>query len=1017
MENILPEWFDEKEFETFLNEGVLTRQAWMKGLDRWRATKVALSHLLGKTPMKHMSRLQKNKHAIMARTAIQNARDIQAAQNREEDMQAKRNYIRQEQVDVDFDNFIEEDFQATSSPVINFGGSSAGEVAREKNPTGNEKKFARLKKREQRRRKRLRGMNAESFDLFEEKRGKAPAKKQAKSNVGRGESDQQGKENRKEQSNTRETTPSGQTDKNDKSPTEEVSEGDFSDVLVVKTKGKIKIISKNSWGSIESPELIAGGEKGDIKNKSELEKYLGRDNFQATETSNTIFGRKDDTGEKEEKEKKKEEPEPAKPKAKPAASKPRRRQTPRQKPAAKGPGKITKFSVVGVSPEDENRPLNYVSYRTAERLAIFPELIELSQKGDDRLAEYLGEATIAEINQYLQQNPGAVGKGKALREAIFQQARMDPRFQNEDLIVLPFGEERVCSDTSDFYKQRGASDTTPKSDLIVVKKSDMNTFLKALGSKDCIAAMSKLAENSYRISVKKGKAVLGSSQATETLAVIDSVQETLKTFFQGKMDPEIKKQLDLLVQETLKLKGLGKGGVFRTAGSNTITSIRKAIAANGGAPVEQGQVGYEEQQFVFQSTQIMEQMNKIIDELFRNKIVKSAVAWEIASGANKFGTNSMSSAQGLICLDRTGQYTGNIPMFQSFEEAMNSKAFGLFVDSMSINVSTKSAKSKGQDIRNISAAMWSKTNSDAFNPQQLQASYNPFADGILNTLFEYTFTPADITITSEVPPTPASALQTMQPNFQNAMQPQQMQGFGAPPAQQTEEGDIEPTSDNILSLLATSGYFDEILFKPADFGEIGLRASSIESPVYNRVTVNGRVSDIPVINTGLDESFIEEYENLNDDMVNLVKKGVMIEDVYDIFNDELSIIVEGKRNYKREYRLYHGKPEQRARRSKRVLARRKMAKKHGKKAIKGKDIDHKNHNALDNSDKNLRIRSINKNRSDNGHSRKKISEGIGAGFDGSWELTLKWLSETPGQLQNIDPKLLKLLMQNKGISK
>lgn len=47
-----------------------------------------------------------------------------------------------------------------------------------------------------------------------------------------------------------------------------------------------------------------------------------------------------------------------------------------------------------------------------------------------------------------------------------------------------------------------------------------------------------------------------------------------------------------------------------------------------------------------------------------------------------------------------------------------------------------------------------------------------------------------------------------------------------------------------------------------------------------------------------------------------------------------------KRDYKREYAEYHGKPEQIAKRSARNSARRTMRKELGEAAIKGKDIDH-----------------------------------------------------------------------------
>lgn len=71
------------------------------------------------------------------------------------------------------------------------------------------------------------------------------------------------------------------------------------------------------------------------------------------------------------------------------------------------------------------------------------------------------------------------------------------------------------------------------------------------------------------------------------------------------------------------------------------------------------------------------------------------------------------------------------------------------------------------------------------------------------------------------------------------------------------------------------------------------------------------------------------------------------------------------RNYKREYKNYHSKPEQKKNRAKRNAARRKMTKKYGKAAVRGKDIDHKKPLAKGGSNKmsNLRILSRRKNRS------------------------------------------------------
>lgn len=71
------------------------------------------------------------------------------------------------------------------------------------------------------------------------------------------------------------------------------------------------------------------------------------------------------------------------------------------------------------------------------------------------------------------------------------------------------------------------------------------------------------------------------------------------------------------------------------------------------------------------------------------------------------------------------------------------------------------------------------------------------------------------------------------------------------------------------------------------------------------------------------------------------------------------------RDYKEEYRRYHSKPEQRRRRSARNKARRLMIKKHGKRAVAGRDIDHRDRNPTNNSPSNLRIQSPSKNRGRN----------------------------------------------------
>lgn len=70
-----------------------------------------------------------------------------------------------------------------------------------------------------------------------------------------------------------------------------------------------------------------------------------------------------------------------------------------------------------------------------------------------------------------------------------------------------------------------------------------------------------------------------------------------------------------------------------------------------------------------------------------------------------------------------------------------------------------------------------------------------------------------------------------------------------------------------------------------------------------------------------------------------------------------------KRNYKKEYQRYQGKPAQIKRRSSRNKARRIMMKRGRVRKGDGKDVDHKNSNPLRNAIKNLRVQVKSKNRS------------------------------------------------------
>lgn len=69
------------------------------------------------------------------------------------------------------------------------------------------------------------------------------------------------------------------------------------------------------------------------------------------------------------------------------------------------------------------------------------------------------------------------------------------------------------------------------------------------------------------------------------------------------------------------------------------------------------------------------------------------------------------------------------------------------------------------------------------------------------------------------------------------------------------------------------------------------------------------------------------------------------------------------RDYKKEYQDFHAKPEQKKRRAGRNAARRKLTAEGRVRKGDGMDVDHKDHNTLNNNSSNLRVLRAKVNRS------------------------------------------------------
>lgn len=72
-----------------------------------------------------------------------------------------------------------------------------------------------------------------------------------------------------------------------------------------------------------------------------------------------------------------------------------------------------------------------------------------------------------------------------------------------------------------------------------------------------------------------------------------------------------------------------------------------------------------------------------------------------------------------------------------------------------------------------------------------------------------------------------------------------------------------------------------------------------------------------------------------------------------------------RRNYKKEYASYHGRPSQIKRRAARNAARRRLEKAGRVRKGDGRDVDHKDGNPLNNRPSNLRVTSRRANRARN----------------------------------------------------
>jgi hypothetical protein len=151
------------------------------------------------------------------------------------------------------------------------------------------------------------------------------------------------------------------------------------------------------------------------------------------------------------------------------------------------------------------------------------------------------------------------------------------------------------------------------------------------------------------------------------------------------------------------------------------------------------------------------------------------------------------------------------------------------------------------------------------------------------------------------------------------------------------------TNDFVLSCLVKTNLVTEIEANVLQNGIVSLLESS-DSTNINLKTI---------------------YDNVNE---RIDEDGTLFFKLINMLND---VSEEYKRDYKMEYRNYHGKAKQRKERAARTKAREILKKKGIVKKGDGKDIDHKKplRSGGSNGLNNLRVRNKSDNRSDNGHKK------------------------------------------------
>jgi len=719
--------------------------------------------------------------------------------------------------------------------------------------------------------------------------------------------------------------------------------------VVLGTDKKIKIVQKKDIGKskvVLSPEQFS---------RDKAKRYLDDPTFEITDSSKKLFpgfsrkkpAVKKKVAKKEEKKAKKKE----QPKA-PTVTKENPRQVVNKLPDTPKGGRER------TTPKSQYPDFNHTSLDLEAAIPVM-------------LNQMMGVA----VDAGLMKKIGEKIKTSQTLGASAQRAAQAIVDQYGEVVSVHMGAAKTT--ITPLWKKSGGTDTTPKTDILLVPKK---LWKEAKGD------VSKIdMRKAIRCSMKVGDARVINAESGEAAATVEAALEMA-----GDIAAKNKKVKDIIKEIKDAMLKFAKSAEL---GQFTVDDIRDLVAADK-QPNDPNFKKY---------VKLIDEQDKLKDlvankfrEVFDvSKEFRTAILRESFTGVAKFGPNSAACATHVLAMTKDGSNVGIEEISDEFLDKIipDLKIRGAF-KGRSWEVGPKGKKTK---LRGFSTL---------FNIDYKRKLHEQTENQIQQNV------------------------QTIEPT----------ESMTYPNATQIVKNDLDQIGDNFGLLMEYSDMEPSMLTSNAlDLTEY----VNLPARAYNTITIDGnRVVTIPVHDFERFEQNPQEiemmneepYEFINDFLLEnvdnpeaidfvlssgLVSPETIIKNSEEVnlvdllhemwetsmLNPELfeSFLQEAKaRDYDKEYREYHSKPEQRANRSKRVLARRKKIKKGHVRKGDGKDVHHEDGNPQNNSDSNLKVLPKSKNRA--------MHEEHGAGEEGTDELLKKYIQDTPYAINPL--KVLKGVVKN-----